>query len=351
MDTTADKKLLDKLYLVIVLTFALVILVVDTILPLGVAFGFIYNILVLASAFLFFNRSKIFIFTGICMGLIALGYFVSPESDVDEWKVILNRVLSMGMLAVTAFVCDFYIQAQKKLNKAQRDAREFERTAQELQNFAYVASHNLQEPLRKIVNYSGLLEQELDGKLDETTSRYFGFLKQSSFDIKETIANLLQFARVDRQTFHKEDVDLNDVASSAILDLEEEIESKHAIVSVTELPTVKGSYTLLFEAFTQVIGNALKFCHKNVSPRITISSRTGNYYHQISFSDNGLGVDIQDFTKIFELFKRLHHKDEIPGSGIGLALTRRILERHGGRVDVNSRKGFGSTFTLFFPID
>lgn len=232
---------------------------------------------------------------------------------------------------------------------------ELARSNQELQHFAYVASHDLQEPLRKVVAYGQRAAARGADAMDAATRDYVDRMVAAASRMKTMIDDLLALARVtmDRRPF--EWVDLNEIAHGALEDLEVTIDELEADVTLDVLPTIEADAAQMRQLFQNLLGNALKYRRPGVAPRIEVRSHVSDALGQrevceLRFIDNGQGFEDRYRDKIFEPFERLHSADDVPGSGIGLAICRRIVERHEGRITAASQPGQGATFTITLPI-
>ena len=212
-----------------------------------------------------------------------------------------------------------------------------------MEQFAYVASHDLQEPLRMITSYLQLLQRRYQGKLDEKADKYIYFAVDGASRMQVLINDLLEFSRVTTKAGESEPTDSEFILNQVISNLELFITQNKAIISHCSLPEVMADSTQLAQVFQNLIVNGIKY-HSEEVPKIHISAeRKASEWH-FSVQDNGIGIDPQYSEKIFEVFKRLHNKEEYPGTGIGLAVCKKIVERHGGRIWVESELGKGSTF-------
>ena len=227
---------------------------------------------------------------------------------------------------------------------------ELARSNVELEQFAYVASHDLQEPLRMITSYLQLLQRRYQGKLDEKADKYIYFAVDGAARMQVLINDLLEFSRVATRAREPEPTDSEFILNQVLSNLELFIKENKATVSHDPLPEVMADSTQLAQVFQNLIANGIKF-HSEEAPKIHISAEKKAREWVFSVQDNGIGIDPQYSEKIFEVFKRLHKKEEYPGTGIGLAVCKKIVERHGGRIWVESELGKGSTFYFTLPIN
>ncbi|MCB9831618.1 MAG: PAS domain S-box protein [Planctomycetes bacterium] len=226
---------------------------------------------------------------------------------------------------------------------------ELRRSNEELLQFAAVASHDLQEPVRMVSSFLGLIAERLDGRLDEDEVTYFRFALDGAERMRGMIQGLLRFSRVDRKTTMVERVDLAEIARSSRADLQLAIEDAGATVTIGDLPTIRGDRVLLGSVFENLIGNAIKYVARGQAPVVTVSGRDERHRVIVEVADNGIGIAPEFRERIFHLFQRLHGRDEYPGLGIGLALVLKIVEAHRGSIEIDDQPGGGSIFRLVFP--
>jgi light-regulated signal transduction histidine kinase (bacteriophytochrome) len=224
-----------------------------------------------------------------------------------------------------------------------RYTKELERSNQELQQFAYVASHDLQEPLRMVSSYLQLLERRYGEQLETDAKDFINFAVDGAKRMQALINDLLAYSRVGTRGQPFAEVDLNLIVQQTNNNLKIAIEENKASIICDPLPVVYGDYTQLTQLFQNLIGNAIKF-HGNRAPKIRISEESKNGLVHLKVSDNGIGIEPQYADRIFLIFQRLHTREEYPGTGIGLAICKRIVERHGGSIWVESQTGEGTTF-------
>ena len=228
-------------------------------------------------------------------------------------------------------------------------AAELARSNEELQQFAYVASHDLQEPLRMVASYTQLLARRYRGKLDSNADEFIGYAVDGVNRMQRLIQDLLTYSRVGTQGREPGPCDTAQVMRHVVGTLRAPIEEAGAEVKVEPLPTVLADETQLSQLFQNLLSNALKF-HGPAPARVEVAAASeGPDWWRFTVKDQGLGIDPQYFERIFIIFQRLHGREEYPGTGIGLAICKKIVERHGGRIGVESRPGEGSTFWFTLP--
>jgi light-regulated signal transduction histidine kinase (bacteriophytochrome) len=232
-----------------------------------------------------------------------------------------------------------------------RAEQELARSNAELEQFAYVASHDLQEPLRMVASYTQLLARRYGDKLDDDAREFIGFAVDGVTRMQALINDLLAFSRVGRANPDLEAVDCGTCLDRALENLSVAIEESGATVERTgELPTVDGDRSLLTAVFQNLVGNAVKFRRPEVAPVITVSSRLVGDEWEITVADNGIGIEPEYAERVFVIFQRLHAKEAYDGTGIGLALVRKIVEHHGGRVRVEADRAEGTAVTITLPV-
>jgi PAS domain S-box-containing protein len=237
------------------------------------------------------------------------------------------------------------VEAERRL---QRTLVELERSNQELEQFAYVASHDLQEPLRMVASYTQLLERRYRDALDDDARDFIGYAVDGANRMQRLINDLLAFSRVQTRGKPFEPVDLNSALGRARANLAMTVDETGAVVSNAELPTVSADEGQLVSVFQNLIGNGIKFRGEE-APRVHVSAVEREAEWEISVRDNGIGISPEFHDRIFVIFQRLHGRTEYEGTGIGLAMAKRIVERHGGSIWVDSKPGDGATFRFTLP--
>lgn len=240
--------------------------------------------------------------------------------------------------------------SEKKLDHlALREyARKLEVTNNNLEQFAYVASHDLQEPLRTITNFVSMFQEKQSGKLDKDSELYLDYIVNASERMKALIRDLLMYSRVGRNHV-TESTDTAEVVGAVLRDVSGAVRQSGAQISIGFLPVLRANRVELHELFLQLISNAIKYSKPGTSPIISIDARAENGHWLFSVRDNGIGIDKAYSERVFVIFQRLHGQNQYSGTGVGLATCRKIVELHGGRIWVESAPGEGSTFYFTFP--
>ncbi len=238
--------------------------------------------------------------------------------------------------------------AEKAMNHLIEQLRE---SNEDLERYAYICSHDLQEPLRMIRGFSQKLKEALikSGQMDDMLEHYLHYIATNAERGQELVRDVLAYARLDKDDVPLEAVNLENILTMVKESLLEMIEHHHALIETESLPVIYGNRTQLYQLMLNLISNALKFQHPNTRAHIRIRVGYPDGRLQIAIQDNGIGIRPEDGDKIFLIFKRLHHRSDYPGNGIGLALCRKIMDRHGGTIHFTSRENEGATFYLTFP--
>jgi len=246
--------------------------------------------------------------------------------------------------SVRRAVCEKGLRQQHK--QGQEDLA---RSNRDLEQFAYVASHDLQEPLRMVAIYTQLLEERYRGKLDSDADKYIHYAVDGALRMQKLVQDLLAFSRVGRQGGIPQSTDCNAVLQESLKNLESAIQESGAVVQSTQLPVVIADRSQLIQVFQNLIGNAIKF-RSTAIPTIRVSAEEAGTEWVFSVADNGIGIEAEQRENVFVIFRRLHTRAEYPGNGIGLSICKKIIEQHGGRIWVESEPGYGSIFYFTLPI-
>jgi light-regulated signal transduction histidine kinase (bacteriophytochrome) len=223
------------------------------------------------------------------------------------------------------------------------------RSNQDLEQFAYVASHDLQEPLRMVATFTQLLAERYRGKLDADADKYIHYAVDGALRMQKLVQDLLAFSRVGRQGEARVSIDCNAALKAGLVNLEAAIHESGAVVEHAQLPVVIADGFQLVQVFQNLIGNAIKF-RSSEPPLIRVSAQLQGKEWLFSVADNGIGIAAEQTENVFVIFRRLHTHTEYPGNGIGLSICKKIIEQHGGRIWVESQPGHGSTFQFTLPV-
>jgi PAS domain S-box-containing protein len=267
------------------------------------------------------------------------------RKDGSEFPIelMLSPLKSSEGTLVTAAIRDIATRKKAEANLLQK-VEELNRSNEELGQFAYIASHDLQEPLRMVASYTQLLSRRYKGKLDSDADEFISFAVDGASRMQRLIQDLLAYSRVGTKGRELLDTSSEEAFQQALINLRGSVEQSGAVVTHDPLPAVLADETQLVQLFQNLVGNAIKY-QKSGIPRVHVSAApNGRKKWIFSVKDNGLGIDPQYFERIFGMFQRLHKREEFEGTGIGLAICKKIVERHGGNISVESQPGQGSTF-------
>lgn len=272
------------------------------------------------------------------------------RADGSEFpvEISLSPMHSNTGLLVISIIRDISSRKQSE-ERLKAVAADLARSNAELEQFAYVASHDLQEPLRMVASYTQLLARRYAGKLDQDADEFIGFAVDGARRMQELINDLLAYSRAGTRPLQLDAVDVNRMVDQIVADFGVAIADSDAHVTHDVLPTVQADATQLRQVFQNLIANGLKFHRPEAAPRVHVSSRREDDAWVFGIEDNGIGIEPQYMERIFALFQRLHTRAEYPGTGIGLAICKRIVERHGGRIWLESEYGHGTTFWFTLP--
>jgi light-regulated signal transduction histidine kinase (bacteriophytochrome) len=257
------------------------------------------------------------------------------EELLDQVGLALHRALLLK-------------QIRESNEELQQRAAELAEANTQLEQFAYVASHDLQEPLRMVTSYLQLIEKRYRDKLDASGEEFIGFAVDGAMRMKRMIDGLLAYSRVSTRSQPLGPTSCEDLLAQVLSNLQVAIQENDALIIHDPLPTVMADGTQLMAVFQNLIGNAIKF-RAGRQPHIHISAGRQKDEWLFSVRDNGIGIAPEYFERIFAIFSRLHTQTRYPGTGIGLTICKRVVERHGGRIWVESRPGEGATFFFSIP--
>ncbi len=264
---------------------------------------------------------------------------------VTLWATLAGAaVLALAAIVILVWY-DLYTQREEvmQLNDSLRQSNE------ELERFAYICSHDMQEPVRMMSLYAEMLMEDAGPRLDEADRRHVDFIVRNSRVIKSMIGDILTFSRVGRDPIPFQPVDTAAILRDVLLELEPEIAGKHARITFSGLPTLRTNPTLVRLLFQNLVGNALKFQPGRQTPEIAVRATEADRGWRFEVRDNGIGIDERYRDEVFAIFRRLHTRDEFPGNGIGLSTCRKFLTLVGGAIDFTSTPGQGSTFVFTIP--
>ncbi|TFF99206.1 MAG: hypothetical protein EU541_05560 [Promethearchaeota archaeon] len=259
-----------------------------------------------------------------------------------------NILRALSLIVLGLVVSILSEQISKTQSELEEALNELKRSNKDLQQFAYVASHDCKEPLRAIISFSELLKEEYSNVLDEEGREYIKFIEDGAMRMRYLINDLLHFSRVKTKAKKPQLVDINNVIKDIKKNLHNAIKENNATIIYEDMPTIMVDRTHILQLFQNLISNSIKF-RREKPPEIKIGFEKKEKYWEFYVKDNGIGIEEEYFDRIFDIFQRLHTREEYEGSGIGLAICKRIIERFGGKIWVESEVGKGSTFFFTIP--
>ena len=290
-----------------------------------------------------------------------------PASGVSRWLPwVVIGLLGAALLAIAGLVrralaaSGEIAVANERLESSQARLREtnvellqanteLQRSNAELEQFAYVASHDLSAPLRAVAGFSQLLAVRYRGRLDANADQFIDHMQEGVDRMQRIIDDLLAYSRVERTALTPEDVELDTVLEEVQRVLKPEIAERDATITSDPLPVVRGDRGQLAQLLQNLVANGMKFCAPGVTPHVHVSAESRGASWRVMVTDNGIGIDPDHATRVFEMFHRLHSADEYPGTGIGLAICKKVVERHGGEIKIEPAPEGGSVVTVDLP--
>jgi PAS domain S-box-containing protein len=273
-----------------------------------------------------------------------LQYWIGYIVDINAQKVYEETLKDNAELKETQAQLKGY---QKKLELY---IAELNRSNLELQQFAFVASHDLQEPVRKLLFYSDALLVKYSEGMDDKSLRFLNNIQMASRRMRNMIQGLLNFSQINKEEIKFTEVDLNEVAKEAVQNFDMLVEEKKAVITLRSLPVVTGDRQMLVQLFQNLVSNALKYTMASREPRIDVSSQQHVNFFEITIKDNGVGFNEEYQEQMFKLFQRLHDRKDYEGTGMGLAICQKIVEMHGGKIWAEGREDAGAVFHVMLPV-
>lgn len=260
-------------------------------------------------------------------------------------------LIGLGLLGLIIFIQMRNNRKLKSLNQTlDLTNKKLEQSNFELKTFNYIASHDIKEPIRNIGSYAGLIFRKLSSDQKESLGSYFETIKNSTKQLYTLIEDFAKYTNLSKDTvIKKQDVDLKWLVGSVKDGIHDTIQKYEGRVITQELPTIHSNSSLLYPILKNLIENGLKF-NRSIVPTVTISYQQSTDYHQIIVTDNGIGIEENYHEKIFEMFKRLYHRGQYDGSGVGLAIVKLCLDKLDGTIDLESKENEGTTFTIQLPV-
>ena len=279
---------------------------------------------------------------------VGLYSFCAYDAGAPTWYGAgVGVALCMATLAYAASRMTGWVR--RRVQEEHALTRDLRRSNAELEHFAYIASHDLSAPLRTVNSFAEMLQKRYGGQLDGEADKMIGFITGGTRRMQLMIDDLLAFARAGRVDSERRPFELSRVVAEVQADLAAQIAERDAHITASQLPRLVGDQSQIAQLMLNLISNAIKFCPPERVPEITVSAQRLPAGWRVDVSDNGIGIDPRHASQVFGMFQRLHGDDTFPGTGIGLAICQRIVERHGGRIWVDGFEGEGSTFSFTLP--
>jgi light-regulated signal transduction histidine kinase (bacteriophytochrome) len=285
---------------------------------------------------------------------ISLSPFRNEKGELQYWIGYMVDIHAQKVFEETLKDNIELKQTQDQLKDNQETLEQYiselNRSNLELQQFAFVASHDLQEPVRKLLYYSDFLLSKYTDVMDHKGIDYLKNMQLASHRMRNLIQDLLVFSQINKEQIAFKEVDLNNVLNEAQQDLEIAIEEKGVLLNIASMPVVKGDERMIRQLFENIISNAIKYSKVNVSPVIDITCQQNGSFYELAFKDNGIGFNEKYLPQMFTLFQRLHNRDSFDGTGLGLAICRKITDLHSGKIWATGKEGEGATFYVSLPL-
>ena len=267
------------------------------------------------------------------------GYFIVTASPIKD---------DDGNLVGSIHIAHDITKRKQIEDKIEKRTEELARSNKELEQFAYVSSHDLKEPLRMITSFLQLLDRRYSNELDQDANEFIGYAVDGAKRMDNMINDLLEYSRIGNKERKFEYLQSEKILETAKMNLKQSIKDSNANITHDPLPLIHANEPMMIQLFQNIIGNAIKYRGRE-NPRIHISADNGDDEYIFSVKDNGIGIDKKHLDRIFTIFQRLHSRDEYDGTGIGLAISKRIIQKHRGKIWVKSKPGKGSTFYFTIP--
>ncbi|MBN1800993.1 MAG: GHKL domain-containing protein, partial [Candidatus Lokiarchaeota archaeon] len=306
---------------------------------------FFYAPIILAC--IWWRKKGLFIPLILSLSLLIFPAFSKTNTlEIINLDNIFRVVLLNGIGIVVSFLSENLHKTQERMSNY---LSQLEKSNADLEEFAYIASHDLQEPLRAIISFSQLLESDYKDVIDEVGKEYLDFIVEGGNRMKLLITELLEYSRITTRKRPLSACNTESVLEESMLNLKESIRESKAVITHDRLPEIVVDKSQILRVFQNLIGNAIKF-RSDKDPRIHVSAQKNFEEVVFSIKDNGIGIDSKYYDRIFKIFQRLHTKSEYEGSGVGLAICKKIIQGYGGNIWVESKLGEGSTFYFSLPL-
>jgi PAS domain S-box len=285
--------------------------------------------------------------------LVSISPFMNNIQELQYWIGYMVDIHAQKVYEETLKDNIELKEAQQQLKENQQKLEDYieelNRSNYELQQFAFVTSHDLQEPVRKLLFYSDYLMERYEANFDDKGRDFLKNLHASSYRMRSIIQDLLVYSQINKNKINHVQVDLNEVARQVVQDLEIGINEKQAVLNFEPLPVIEGDQRMMVQLFQNILSNSLKYAKPTEPPRIEVSCQSEGDQYTITFKDNGIGFDDKYSPQIFGLFQRLHSRESYEGTGLGLAICLKIVELHKGSIHAASQEGKGASFFVTLP--